>query len=123
MKHTTEPGQSPAWRLQRTEQCAKCPWKAGSNPNKIPNGYNRRKHEALECTIAKEAGFTAGPLRVMGCHEDHEAHCIGWLVNQLGPGNNISLRLSIRRCENIREVKTHGKQHERFKDTLKRKSK
>ncbi len=57
----------------------------------------------------------------MACHEHppgDEAHCVGWLMNQLGPGNNIPLRLKVRSCENIDAVTLDGPQHERFVDTL-----
>ncbi len=48
----------------------------------------------------------------------HDAHCLGWLMNQLGPGNNIGLRLSLLDCENLDKVKLVGEQHECFEDTL-----
>ena len=57
----------------------------------------------------------------MACHEHasgDEVHCIGWLVNQLGPGNNIPLRLRMMSCENAGFVKTDGPQHRTFADTL-----
>lgn len=108
-------------RLHRTRQCAKCPWRKDVDPNKIPNGYCQKKHAALASTIAKEGdlSFLAGEeMHVMACHESHDAHCVGWLANQLGPGNNIGLRLEMRHCENIGEIKLVGAQHERFEDTL-----
>jgi hypothetical protein len=43
---------------------------------------------------------------------------IGWLVNQLGTGNNIALRLDMSSCQNADKIKTIGEQHERFEDTL-----
>jgi len=48
----------------------------------------------------------------------HDAHCVGWLMNQLGPGNNIPLRLSVLSCENLKQVRLVGEQHETFEDTL-----
>ncbi|WLS00704.1 hypothetical protein [Shinella sumterensis] len=39
-------------------------------------------------------------------------------MNQIGPGNNIPLRLQIRSCENIDGVMLDGPQHERFEETL-----
>jgi len=75
-------------------QCAKCPWRFDVDPNDIPNGYCATKHAALRDTITE--GF--GPLRIMACHETpigHEVPCVGWLVNQLGPGNNLSLRMRV----------------------------
>lgn len=107
------------WRLKRTTQCAKCPWRVDVDPHDIPNGYSVKKHCALDGTIAKPGDFNFGdPLRVMACHETHDAHCIGWLVNQVGSGNNIGLRLSLRNCENARDIKLQGEQHKRFEDTL-----
>src|SRR4051812_42681889 len=111
-----------AWTLKRTTQCAKCPWRKTTNPRDIPNGYSEEKHRALKKTIAEpgaiHAIFSNEPKRAMACHEDDAAHCIGWLMNQLGPGNNIGLRLSVRSCTNIRLAKVVGEQHETFADTL-----
>ncbi len=108
------------WRLKRTKQCAKCPWKVSTDPFDIPNGYDPGLHARLENTIAEPGQIS--PLRnVMACHESkpgHEAHCIGWLVNQLGPGNNIGLRMQMMSCENTKDIKTDGDQHETFEDTL-----
>lgn len=109
------------WKLKRVAQCAKCPWRKDVDPHEIPNGYSVEKHEALSCTIADEADYSAifgGELHVMACHEMHDAHCVGWLMNQLGPGNNIGLRMEMRGCENARELKLSGPQHARFEDTL-----
>lgn len=108
-------------RLKRTKQCAKCPWRKDVDPHDIPNGYCEVKHAALAGTIAKPsdlASVLSGRLHIMGCHETHEAHCVGWLVNQMGPGNNIALRISMRDCENFSKVRTVGEQHETFEDTL-----
>lgn len=109
-----------AWSLKRTKQCAKCPWKKSTNPREIPRGYSEEKHRALEGTIAKspEQSLAAGELRVMACHEEHEAHCIGWMHHQLGVGNNVSLRLLASSCENIKDMEVFGEQHEAFEDTL-----
>ena len=105
------------WRLNRTIQCKKCPWIVGANPFDIPNGYSEKKHRALVSTIAAEGEIsTDGPA--MACHESHDAHCIGWLVNQLGPGNNIMLRLRMISCENAGKIKLRGEQHATFEDTL-----
>jgi hypothetical protein len=87
----------------------------------IPNGYSEDKHAALKCTIATPtdiASLFSGELHVMACHEEHSAHCIGWLMNQVGRGNNIAMRLKMRSCANASEIKMAGEQHERFEDTL-----
>lgn len=41
------------WKLKRTAQCAKCPWRVDVDPHDIPNGYCEVKHRALESTIAR----------------------------------------------------------------------
>lgn len=107
------------WSLKRTKQCAKCPWRKDVDPHDIPNGYCEVKHANLKSTIAEPGSLpTGGPMHVMACHETHDAHCVGWLANQLGPGNNIGLRLMVRSCDNIKDVKLAGEQHETFEDTL-----
>jgi hypothetical protein len=110
------------FKLLRTKQCNKCPWKVSTNPHDIPDGYCEVKHKNLENTIAKEGELNiVGPLNVMACHHsdgEDEMYCVGWLHNQLGVGNNIGLRLRMRYCENIDKLQIVGKQHQRFEDTL-----
>ena len=115
------------WKLKRTVQCAKCPWKKSTNPHDIPNGYRLEKHKNLVGTIAGEFDpfepgildkLAGGDLRVMGCHEEHDAECIGWLQNQRGPGNNIKLRIALINCLNADKIQTVGPQHEKFEDTV-----
>lgn len=102
-------------------QCGKCPWRKDVDPHDIPDGYCERKHAELKDAIA-DPGYIdlLGPLRIMACHESSvgkERPCVGWLINQLGPGNNIALRLWAR--DNIKVApRTIGEQHERFEDTL-----
>lgn len=105
------------WKLKRTAQCAKCPWIKGSNPLEIPNGYDVAKHKALEKTIATP-GDLRGPGAAMACHETEDAHCIGWLSNQVGPGNNIALRLKMLSCANASKIRLRGEQHQTFAQTL-----
>lgn len=110
-----------AWKLKRTVQCAKCPWRKDVDPYDIPNGYSRDKHCALKRTIAAPgdlAPLFASEQHVMACHETQDAHCIGWLVNQWGPGNNIAVRIQMLSCENAETVRTIGEQHETFEETL-----
>jgi len=106
------------WKLKRTQQCVKCPWRVDTDPHEIPNGYSEEKHRALKSTIADESMGLFGNTSVMACHETHDAHCIGWLVNQVGPGNNIGLRIRMMSCENARNIKLRGEQHETFEETL-----
>lgn len=109
-------------RLARTLQCAKCPWKVSTNPYDIPRGYDPKAHAALASTIADAGAVPVGTsLHMMACHEHppgKEVPCVGWLANQLGPGNNIGLRFAMRRCENLNEIVLDGEQHRRFEDTL-----
>ena len=112
---------STKWKLKRTAQCAKCPWRKDVNPHDIPNGYCEVKHQGLVSTIAKGDAMEQMMRRenhIMACHETHDAHCIGWLMHQLGPGNNIMLRMSVRNCTNIGKVRLRGEQHDTFEDTL-----
>lgn len=106
------------WKLKRTKQCAKCPWRVDVDPFDIPNGYCERKHAGLASTIASDPVSSLRQTSAMACHETEDAHCLGWLMNQLGPGNNIGLHLRVLDCENIRDVQLIGEQHERFEDTL-----
>lgn len=108
------------WKLKRTRQCKKCPWRVETNPHTIPNGYSEEKHRNLKSTIADvENPFHR--TNAMSCHEhspEDETHCIGWLMNQLGVGNNIALRMSMVGCENTKAITLDGEQHLRFEDTL-----
>ena len=111
-----------SFRLKRTIQCDKCPWKVDTNPHDIPDGYCETKHANLKSTIAEEGDFNFGkPLHAMACHHskgNDMEHCVGWVHNQLGVGNNIALRIRMMSCENIMDLKIIGEQHERFEDTL-----
>jgi hypothetical protein len=109
-----------AWTLKQTKQCANCPWKVGSDLSAIP-GYSRQQHKDLKSTIAVDTGLAA--TATMACHNSGEGHggmihCIGWLSNQLGPGNNIPLRIQATRCTNIGEIRVVGPQYDTFEDTL-----
>lgn len=112
-----------SWSLRRTRQCAHCPWRMATDPHDIPNGYTEEQHAALAATIApqdmlEQLASLDEPLRVMACHERHEDHCVGWLVNQLGPGNNLALRLRMRTCTNGDRLRLRGAQHATFAETL-----
>lgn len=108
---------SKGWKLKRTRQCAKCPWRKDVDPHDIPNGYCVEKHKNLDKTINSGLGSLRNN-HAMACHETHDAHCVGWLVNQLGPGNNLGLRIRMLSCENADKIKLAGEQHKRFEDTL-----
>lgn len=103
------------------KQCKNCPWKKGSNPRDIPGEYSEEKHRALSCTIAKPGVLKPGGMNMMACHETppgRELPCVGWLVHQLGPGNNLGLRLAVMQGRVNADVETIGPQHEHFEDTL-----
>lgn len=78
-------------KLKRVHQCEKCPWKVSTDPHTIPDGYSEKRHQNLAGTIAKcgdLCGIADGTLRIFACHESpigDEVHCVGWLMNQLGP--------------------------------------
>lgn len=109
------------FRLKQTKQCQNCPWREDSDPYAI-SGYSLGMHQDLESTIAEPGAINLGQeLKAMACHnstEEKQFHCIGWLVNQLGDGNNIGLRVQMRNCTNAREIEVFGEQHQRFEDTL-----
>jgi hypothetical protein len=111
---------SEPWKLKRTAQCAKCPWRVDVDPRDIPGGYCETKHAELASTIATPGDFGSafGVLRVMACHETGGAHCVGWVHNQAGEGNNIGLRLRLSSCTNVDRLRLRGEQHPTFKDTL-----
>lgn len=108
------------WKLKRTAQCEKCPWRVDVDPRDIPNGYCEDKHRSLVRTIAAPAAIPqpGEALPAMACHETDDAHCIGWVNHQLGPGNNIALRLQVRSCTNIEKLRLRGEQHLTFEATL-----
>lgn len=109
------------FKLERTKQCKNCPWKVDSDPYDI-SGYSLGMHQDLEGTIADPGAITlGGNIRAMACHnssEERQFYCIGWLVHQLGVGNNIGLRMQMRNCENASDIEVFGEQHQRFQDTL-----
>jgi Family of unknown function (DUF6283) len=104
------------------KQCKSCPWRVDCDPdNDIPNGYSRKLHRDLECTIADGTGsLRAGGLRAMACHYSavgDEIPCAGWLSNQLGSGNNIGVRMAVI-TGRMPRPEVDGDQHERFEDTV-----
>lgn len=105
-------------KLNREVQCPKCPWKKDADPHAII-GYSEDKHKCLHETIS-DGTIKIGPIHAMACHESDigsEEYCVGWLMNQLGSGNNIALRLRMR-SYNLSKIRTSGPQHEQFEDTL-----
>jgi len=108
----------------KRKQCNKCPWRVDVDPNDIPNGYCVQRHKNLKSTIAEPGRFDIQGMRMMVCHETppgKEKVCVGWLANQMGPGNNIGLRLAAMKGLVDCNVELVGDQHDRFEDTLPRK--
>lgn len=114
-----------SWELKYPRQCVTCPWRVDSHTDNIPN-YERELHEKLDNTIASQDVFAqlsdrSCEKRVMACHyQQHgeQRYCIGWLMNQIGPGNNIGMRLRMLDCQNSDEIELRGEQHENFEDTF-----
>lgn len=109
----------------RKRQCKACPWKKSTVPDRdIPGGYCADKHRALRDTIAEPASLrqmVTPSLRIMACHESNPTDaypCVGWLVHQLGPGNNLALRLMAASSGQFNGLQTIGPQHECIEDTL-----
>lgn len=102
---------------KRRKQCVHCPWRVDVDPYDIPNGYCPTKHAALDRTIAKDTHLT-GRLNIMVCHETAQLPCVGWMHNQLGEGNNISLRMAVFQGHIDCEYDVVGEQHRMFEDTL-----
>lgn len=108
---------------ERRKQCAKCPWKKSTNPLDIPGGYSVDKHAKLKTTIAEPGSLrgVGGGMPMMACHETavgEELPCVGWLANQLGPGNNLALRLRVMTGAVDAAFELIGPQHEHLDDTL-----
>ena len=102
-------------------QCTHCPWKKSVDPFDIPNGYNPDAHRALKSTITSGLASLLAESPMMACHEypkGAEKPCVGWLVNQLGDGGNLGLRLRVILGEVDGDVRTVGKQHACFEGTL-----
>lgn len=107
-----------------TTQCKACPWKKSTRPAKdIPGGYCETQHRDLKGTIAEPGAMPTHVMPMMACHESppgNERPCIGWVMQQLGPGNNLGLRM-LALDGRFKDFRTVGPQHERFEDTLPKK--
>lgn len=104
------------------KQCKSCPWRVDCVPERdIPNGYRVELHESLRGTIQSGLdSLRSSCRRAMACHHSkigEEFPCAGWLHNQLGPGNNIGVRLAIV-LGRMPVPEVVGDQHETFEDTL-----
>lgn len=121
--------------MKKRIQCKACPWRKDVVPGRdIPGGYCVKKHEGLRDTIAtKDPAAQFGdivrgaPLKLMACHESpgegstrRSFVCVGWLANQLGPGNNIMLRLRAS-AGDFPPFELVGEQHATLEDTIPKK--
>lgn len=104
-------------------QCKSCPWRVDCVPDRdIPN-YNRTLAEKLKEAIGRPGDVTevfTRERRIMACHYSkpgEEFPCAGWLANQLGPGNNIAVRLDVA-TGRMPPPEIDGPQHEHYEDTL-----
>lgn len=105
-------------------QCKSCPWKAGASVDDIPR-YSRAKHRSLASTIAEPGSFAGigGGMQMMQCHGSTDAApmvCVGWLAHQIGPGNNLALRLRVATTPSLRDFVVDGPQRETFAETFAR---
>lgn len=114
---------SDACKAGRSEvaQCKSCPWRVDCEPDKDIPRYKRDLHKKLARTIQSGTeSLFARERHVMACHYSEpgqEFACAGWLANQLGPGNNIGLRLQVA-SGRMPVPRIDGEQHERFEDTI-----
>ncbi len=109
----------------KLKQCKSCPWRVDCDPvTDIPNGYSVELHEALRGTIATPGDVSCAlgrtTQRIMACHYSlvgEEMPCAGWLANQLGPGNNIYVRIEVMQGR-LPVPEIDGEQHATFEETL-----
>lgn len=102
-------------------QCKSCPWRVDCVPIRdIPN-YVPDMHCNLDKTIQSGLGTLFQTERhIMACHYSkpgEEFPCAGWLHNQIGPGNNLGVRLLVMTGKMSPPV-VDGPQHETFEETL-----
>ncbi len=102
----------------KQKQCKACPWKKSVVASRDVPHYSLAKHEETALNLRTHGTF--GTVRLMACHETQEGKerpCVGWLYNQLGPGNNIALRLKVRGQKFTLDLDTED-QHATFEDSL-----
>jgi hypothetical protein len=102
------------------KQCKSCPWRVGCEPMRdIPN-YDPELARGLKRTIQSGLSSISDCIRIMACHYSkpgEELACAGWLHNQLGPGNNLGVRLRVM-VGQLPVPEVDGEQHENYEDTL-----
>lgn len=105
----------------KINQCKSCPWRVDCDPmTDIPN-YVPNIHCNLDKTIQSGLGTLFQKERhIMACHYSkpgEEFPCAGWLHNQIGPGNNLGVRLLVMTGKMSPPV-VDGLQYETFEETL-----
>lgn len=105
------------------KQCKSCPWRKDADPDReIPGGYSRELHCKLRETVKTgPASLFAATLPIMACHltpTGAELPCVGWLVNQIGPGNNLGIRMAVALGKISGDVETIGPQHDTLEQTI-----
>lgn len=123
----TEPTKSCPAKRTEVVQCKTCPWRVGADPHAIP-AYVPELHRKLDRTIQSGVEsavpvIKGGGVHIMACHyskPDDEFACAGWLENQIGPGNNLGVRLMVLNGR-LPVPKTDGPQHPTFAATLPKK--
>ncbi len=102
------------------KQCSKCPWRVDVDPYEIPGGYSEGKHRALVSTVSSGTASLRG-FAMMACHGSdpgQEFPCVGWMANQLGPGNNLGLSMAVLSGAVDGEFELVGDQHETLEATF-----
>lgn len=110
------------FKLKRTVQCAKCPWRVTTNPFEIPHGYDLEKHRALACTIAQPGALT-GNGRAMACQSRAARLIFLWLTKRpaLASAGLFLFKKKVKKglvycpaCRyicNVKRIKEHEKDH------------
>lgn len=98
-----------------------------ADPADIPDGFNYETHRRLGADIQRTATRLGSnmELHMMACHDTpantpREKPCIGWIANQMGPGNNIVLRLRAISDPKFGDIRTIGKQRTSYAEILPR---
>ena len=107
--------------MKPVQQCKSCPWRVDCVPDEDIPRYSEALHRDLAKTIRSGMETLLSPQRrVMACHYStpgDEIPCAGWLSNQLGPGNNLGVRLAVATGKLPPPV-IDGEQHGQFEDTF-----
>lgn len=104
------------------KQCGNCPWKKSTKLEDIDckEGFDMDYYESVRDDYVACHDFDRSHKN-MGCHKfpNDSQPCIGWLLHEAGPGNNIGIRLMLSCVDNANELETFGPQHKSIKDFFK----